>query len=308
MIARAVLLLVALLPFAAAAQSISWGPIWEATSSSGKAYIAASTHPNGHRELVLSAIAVRALTDSDLIALERLPAAFQSPEQKTRSEAVSKMMFRPENTSLLDDIPPELATRLQSLLKAHDVPERGWEMVRKTRTPMVPEVLAFLLARYGDTSVTLEHPGADEIYLRFARDNKVALEEVESAIVSMTSRLSVSTPETIAFITRQLDESERPDAKARHAAKLIETLEVIYSGNVDRIYAAQRRESCNTPALAAYCDKVVDGRNAQMAERIDALVKTGRRPFVAVGALHLAGPASIQSELAKKGYTLRRLD
>src|SRR6185295_17987577 len=96
MIARAALVLAAFVPLAATAQAVSWGPIWEATSGAGKAYIAASTHSNSHRELTLSPATQRALADSDVVALEKLPAAYQSPIQKSRSEAVAKMMFRPE--------------------------------------------------------------------------------------------------------------------------------------------------------------------------------------------------------------------
>jgi uncharacterized protein YbaP (TraB family) len=308
MIARAALFLAALVPLAATAQAVSWGPIWEATSSAGKVYIAASTHSNGHRQLTLGPATRRALADSDLIALEKLPAAYQSPIQQSRSEAVAKMMFRPDNSSLLDDIPPEIAARLQAVLTAHEIPERGWELVRKTRTPLVPEVMAVILAKYGDYSIELEHPGGDDTFLRFARDHKIELDEVEGAIVLMTNALSATLPEANAAIARMLDGAEGPRAKQKRGAKLIEALETIYTGDVERIYAAQRREECATPVLAAYCDRVVDGRNAGIAERIDAWVKKGRRPFVAVGALHLAGPASIQKALEKKGYTVRRLD
>jgi uncharacterized protein YbaP (TraB family) len=308
MIARGALFLAAFVPLAATAQAISWGPIWEATSSAGKAYIAASTHTNSHRELTLSPVTQRALADSDVIALEKLPAAYQSAIQKSRSEAVAKMMFRPENTSLLDDIPPEVAARLQAVLKAHEIPERGWELVRKTRTPLVPEVMAVILAKYGDYSIELEHPGADDTYLRFARDHKIEVDEVEGSIVLMTNALSATLPEANAAIVRMLEGAEGPRSREKRGARLIEALETVYSGDLERIYATQRREECATPVLAAYCDRVVDGRNAAMAERIEALVKNGRRPFVAVGALHLAGPASIQKALEKKGYTVRRLD
>jgi uncharacterized protein YbaP (TraB family) len=308
MLRRAALLLVVLLPLAAAAQGQRWGPLFEVTSSEGKAYLAASTHSNGHRELALGPATQRALADSDLVVLERLPSGHQSPIQKSRSEAVAKMMFRPGSTSLLDDIPPAVAARLQAVLKTHDVPDRGWELVLKTRTPLVPEVMTVILAKYGDYSVELQYPGADDLYLRFARDNNIELDEVEGATVVMANRLSVTLPEANAAIVKMLEDVEAPRSKEKRGAKLIESLETIYGGDLERLYASQRREECGTPALQAYCDRVVDGRNAAMAESIEALVKKGRRPFVAVGALHLAGPASIQKALEKRGYSVRRLD
>lgn len=308
MLRRAALLLAVFLPLAAAAQRVPWGPVFEATSSAGKAYLAASIHSNGHRELVLAETTRRALDDSDVLAMEGLPGSYQTPIQKSRSEAVSKMMFRPDGTSLLDDIPPEVAARLQAVLKQYEIPERGWELLRKTKTALVPEVMSVILAKYGGHQVEFEHPGADELFLRYARARKLELDEVEGSIPSMANRLSVTPPQANAQILQLLENVEDPRSKEKRAAKVIEAMEIVYSGDLERAYADQRRVDCGTPILASYCDRTVDGRNPGMADRIDALVKQGKRPFVAVGAIHLAGPASIQKELEKKGYTVRRLD
>jgi uncharacterized protein YbaP (TraB family) len=43
-----------------------------------------------------------------------------------------------------------------------------------------------------------------------------------------------------------------------------------------------------------------------MAERADALLKTGRA-FVAVGALHLYGEHGVLALLASRGYTVTRV-
>lgn len=308
MLRRAALVLAVLLPLAAAAQRVPWGPVFEATSSSGKAYVAASFHSNGHREIFLTESTRRALEASDVLALESMPAEFRTPIQKSRSEAVSKMMFRPENTSLLDDIPPEVARRLQAVLKQYEIPDRGWELLQKTKTALVPEVMNVFLAKYGDFQVEFEHPGPDELYLRHARDRKLELDEVEGSLASMANRLSVTLPQANAQILALLENVEDPRSKTKRSAKLVEAMEIVYSGDLERAYADQRRVDCGTPMLASYCDRTVDGRNPGMAERIDALVKGGKRPFVAVGAIHLAGPASIQKELEKRGYKVRRLD
>jgi uncharacterized protein YbaP (TraB family) len=45
-----------------------------------------------------------------------------------------------------------------------------------------------------------------------------------------------------------------------------------------------------------------------MADRIEAFLLAGReRVFVAVGALHLAGPRGLVETLRSRGYTVRQL-
>lgn len=52
---------------------------------------------------------------------------------------------------------------------------------------------------------------------------------------------------------------------------------------------------------------ILTGRNRDWARQIDAMVRRGERPLVVVGAAHLAGPDSVQAELAARGYVVERL-
>lgn len=48
--------------------------------------------------------------------------------------------------------------------------------------------------------------------------------------------------------------------------------------------------------------RLLDDRHPALADAIDALHRSGKRVFAAVGSLHYVGPASVQALLAQRGY------
>lgn len=63
----------------------------------------------------------------------------------------------------------------------------------------------------------------------------------------------------------------------------------------------------DTPAERAWLQRVNDGRNLHLAERIDALHRAGQRLLVAVGALHMSGPEALPRLLAARGFEVQPL-
>jgi uncharacterized protein YbaP (TraB family) len=76
------------------------------------------------------------------------------------------------------------------------------------------------------------------------------------------------------------------------------------AGDMDAIAAEGDEGMLRDPELRA---ALLTDRNRAWAEKIAALLKTGKRPLIAVGAAHLAPPAGLGELLAKEGYRVERV-
>jgi hypothetical protein len=67
------------------------------------------------------------------------------------------------------------------------------------------------------------------------------------------------------------------------------------------IVQLEQEMTANQPAFSA---RLLDQRNVLMAQKIDRLHQDGKRVFVAVGALHMAGKTALPKLLQGKGYAV----
>jgi uncharacterized protein YbaP (TraB family) len=103
----------------------------------------------------------------------------------------------------------------------------------------------------------------------------------------------------VAFLDATLDEIDSSTASTDQLVALWA------NGNVEKLAGIEDDEIFRrSPAL--YKELVVD-RNAAWAQRLDTLLHGSGVSFVAVGAGHLAGAGSVQANLTKRGYRVRRV-
>jgi len=79
------------------------------------------------------------------------------------------------------------------------------------------------------------------------------------------------------------------------------------SGNASMMEEAVKLANEGMKLTATLDEKVLYGRNAKMATRIEEFLKGGDKHFVAVGAMHLVGKRGLVEMLRAKGYEIRQL-
>lgn len=91
---------------------------------------------------------------------------------------------------------------------------------------------------------------------------------------------------------------------AQQEARVAELQQAWAKGDMDFIAKATDRDFAGQPELRK---ALLSGRNAAWLVKLEALMAAGTRPFVAVGAAHLAGADGLPAMLAAKGYKVTRL-
>ena len=75
-------------------------------------------------------------------------------------------------------------------------------------------------------------------------------------------------------------------------------------GNEAGLTEASQGGMMDTPKIR---EAVLVARNRAWGARIDAMLKRGQTPFIAVGAGHLVGPDNVREMLEARGYTIKRV-
>lgn len=230
--------------------------------------------------------AIRA-TDTLALELDMLDAGIQSRLVMSMASMRSEVL------------PGPLAHRLQQLAVAMCVPYGAIAMLS-------PELQVTTLTLMAGREEGLDASYATDAVLagigHGAKKNMVSLETPESQLdlLQMQGR-----QETILFVQDSLDELESGRSRA-----LLSRISNVWA-NAD--YAAMERfnewcECLNTAIERKMMKRLLDDRNPDLAEHIDALHKSGKQVFAAVGSLHMFGPLGLPALMAKRGYRVERIE
>jgi uncharacterized protein YbaP (TraB family) len=238
--------------------------------------------------LVPGAAVMNAVRSSDLIALEL---DVLDPDIMARMQA--GMAPRPESA-----ISSALADRLKAQLKAACLPEA-------LLASMAPEMVATTLVAMSARRQGLDPAyGIDVLLAGLGHGMKKTVASLETPELQLGVLLGETLPEMQAVGEQAVDELE----SGRAMPTLLRLAQVWDDGRFDEFEKYPQWCDClGTDEERAQHKRLLDDRNPALAERIDALHRSGKQVFAAVGSLHMIGPLGLPALLARRGYQVERI-
>jgi uncharacterized protein YbaP (TraB family) len=193
---------------------------------------------------------------------------------------------------------PERQRRLDKQVAAACLPAGG---LAKVRPVLQVTTLAGLAMR--QQGLRFEF-GSEQFLTVYARNNNKPLVALESARGQLQALIGDDESEETRGVDEALDQLE-----SGQALDVTARLSTAWARS-DWAELDNYRAWCDcvkTPADERALRRLLDDRNAGLADGIAALHAKAQRVFAAVGALHMVGPQALPTLLAARGFTVTRV-
>lgn len=226
----------------------------------------------------------RALGDADTVMVEvtdvTAPAAMAA--------TFARLSRSPGHPALVERVPPDDREMLNRALGKHGLADTDFS---ETETWAAALTLARAASPDSDSA-----NGVDRAVLAASKGKRIVeLEGTKGQLQLFDSLAENEQADMLVAIARDA-------VRADNSASLFDAWR---QGNMDAIADETRRGLLADPELR---EVLFTGRNRTWAERIATDMARGHRPFVAVGAAHMAGPDGLPALFKAKGYVVTRLD
>jgi uncharacterized protein YbaP (TraB family) len=214
------------------------------------------------------------------------------PPEAEAQAIVTKLAESPTGGPLAARLPGKLAARYKQELAAAGLPADALDRYQ----PWFAAVTLSML-QYNKAGMSADS-GVDKTLIAAAQAAHKPIVPLESFEEQLGLFSAMSEAEQMRFLTLSLDELTRTPDMIGMLTRAWAT------GNVRTLSNLMNKDMRAIPTLAK---RLLDDRNARWAGWIKARLAQPGTVFVAVGAGHLGGRASVQAQLAKHGIASTRL-
>jgi len=266
--------------------------LWEVSSITNRVYLYGTVHAGMASWYPLPSVVEDAFEGSHVLAVE---ADVTDPQAMEKSRAAT--LYTPP-ANLTTHIPPADYARFRKLLPRYGIPE---EAIVRVKPFMAVSMLVF---SEWATAGYLPQYGVDIYLIDKAKQENKKIVELEGADVQIKLMDSLSNDETLALFRGTVESLETGLAREQ----VTDLVKAWQAGDPDGVLAVARSYNDKIEGAAQFEERFIWSRHDAMVAKIaDMLDRSKDRCFIAVGALHLAGPRGLVELLRKKGYVVKQL-
>jgi uncharacterized protein YbaP (TraB family) len=213
-------------------------------------------------------------------------------------QAVMRHGLYPAGQTINQHLSADASAQLRQALRRSGTP---FESIARMKPWMVANLLLVQeMARQGFPS----EQGIELHFLSLAEKQKKTVQELETADYQLSLFDSMNDAEQEEYLVENLTELTNGVAMQ----KALDLIKAWQSADAQALDAALLEMQKGESASDRFLQKVLlDQRNPAMAQQVEALLKTDKTSFVAVGALHLLGAKGVPGLLQQRGYTVQKL-
>ncbi len=266
------------------------GFMWRITKGDHTSFLYGTIHIGKFDWMFPGDKVIDALSSSDTMALE-----LDAMDTGLQARLGKLMIEMSSGTSL----PEALQVRMQKQAAAACVPYN-------TISGLFPAMQIVMVSMLASRLDGLEPAYAvDPVLAGVGHELEMNVVSLETPELQLKMLKMANERETIAVVEEGLAdiESGRVKAQTRRIARAWE--------NADYHDMEHFEEWCDcldTETDRKMMKRLLDERNPDMAKKIDALHKSGKNVFVAVGSLHMFGPLGLPKLMQQRGYNVERVD
>jgi uncharacterized protein YbaP (TraB family) len=284
--------LLALAAFAFAANAPAQSYLWEVSSLTNKVYLYGTVHAGKRQWFPLPEAVENAFVDSAVLAVEA-----DITDMKALRKSSDAMAYKYPDV-LKNHVPPEQYARLLKLLPRYGITE---SQVSSMKPFLAVSVLVF--AEWARSGFITQY-GVDTYLLRKAQAEQKPVIELEG-IEAQGRLMDTLTEKQVQDLFKGTLDALEEDLTTEQVKGLVAAWQ---AGDPAALLEIARRYNEKVPGAAEFEDKFIWQRHNDMAKKIEGWLAERRKPyFIAVGALHLAGPKGLVEILRKRGYVVRQL-
>ena len=269
------------------------GVLYRVSHRGNASYLFGTVHVGQAAFYPLEPQVTRALSAADKLVLE-----VDVRDIATLQQAVMQHGIYPEGQTLDQHLSADSLDKLKQALQVAGIP---FENVARMKPWMVTNLLIVqAMARAGYPT----EQGIELYFLSVAKKEKKAVQQLETADYQLSLFNGLSDVQQEEYLQENLVQL----ASGSSLKKGLDLITAWQHADNKALEAALLEMQNEQSTSAQFLQRVLlDERNPNMANKIAELLKTDKRSFAAIGALHLIGNKGVPALLQQRGYKVEKL-